>query len=197
MIVIDDVMQKFCDAGADAVRRYLDVSGEDAGTMPEYFMPAFVLDRLGDRVTSTLETNFGALVEWNVRVRERRRLGQQPHDERLLLLAQQSNGRRVDMVLFEGEEEGKPKDQQDMLALVEFKRGYVSANREPGRLSDRDKLLMLLAYIDTCPWGIVCGWTNKDHLEWQKQHSLKETSDRWYEKQIEMPETFNTKGSMA
>ena len=51
---------------------------------------------------------------------------------------------------------------------------------------------MLLACVDTCPWGIACGWTNKDHLEWQKQSSLKETSDRWYEKQIELPETFKT-----
>ena len=41
-------------------------------------------------------------------------------------LAEQLEGRRVDLVLFEGEEEHKPKDQQD-LAVVEFKRGWIDA----------------------------------------------------------------------
>ena len=161
MIEIDDVMGKFCDAGAQAVRRYFDVSGEGPWSMPEYFMPAFMLDRLGDQMTATLETNFRTLVEWNACVRARRGLAQQPHDERLLLLAQQLNGRRVDMALFEGEKEGKPKEQQDFLALVEFKGGWLDAAGNPGRISDSDKLLMLLVHVDTCPWGIVCGWVEQ------------------------------------
>lgn len=154
-------------------------------------MPAFILDRLGGRLTATLETSFGTLVEWNAGVRVRRGLTQQAHDERLLLLAQQLNGRRIDMALFEGEEEGKPKEQQDFLALIEFKNGWIDAARIPGKISDRDKLLMLLVHVDTCPWGVACGWMNKGHLEWQKQSSIKETNDRWYEKRIELPETFS------
>jgi hypothetical protein len=92
------------------------------------------------------------------------------------------------MVLFEGEEEGKPKDQQDFLALVEFKRGWLSADRIPGQESDRDKLLLMLDAIDTCPWGILCGWTSESHLQWQKDESIKGTNDRLFEKRIELPD---------
>jgi hypothetical protein len=93
------------------------------------------------------------------------------------------------MVLFGREEEDKLKGQQDLLALVEFKGGWISATRLPGNISDRDKLLMLLAHIDTCPWGVVCGWMNKDNLEWQKK-LLNETNDFWYQSSIELPETI-------
>ena len=97
-------------------------------------------------------------------------------------------------MIFEGEEEHRPKDQQDFLALVEFKRFYIDAGRDPppGRVSDRDKLLMMLAYLDTCPWGIVCGWANENHIQWQKATSIKPTHDRWYEKRIELPEGYTT-----
>jgi hypothetical protein len=37
MLKIDDVMQKFCDVGAQSVRRYIQVAGMDPWTMPEYF----------------------------------------------------------------------------------------------------------------------------------------------------------------
>jgi hypothetical protein len=76
MINVDDVMQRFCAVGANAVRRYVDISGEDPWTMPEYFMPAFTFDRIGDQITATLETNFAYLTpdsvkhsaEWSPRV---------------------------------------------------------------------------------------------------------------------------------
>jgi hypothetical protein len=138
-------------------------------------MPAFVLDRLGDEITATLETSFRDLVDWNAGVRTRNGLLQQAHDEKLLALAQQIGGRRVDMALFTGQDEHKPKDEQDFLALVEFKRGWIDGNRIPGGVSDRDKLLMLLAHIDTCPWGIVCGWCKMEHRKWQTDDSIKET----------------------
>jgi hypothetical protein len=187
MLDVDEVMAKFCDAGAQSVRRYFDVSGIGPEIMPEYFMPAFILDRLGDKISATLETNFRTLVEWNAGVRARRGLPPQSHDETLVRLLNES---RVDMALFECEDEGKPKEQRDFFALVEFKRGYIDASRIRSRTSDRDRLLMLLAHIDTCPWGVTCGWTNKDHTEWQKD-SIKGTNDRWYEKRFELPETIS------
>lgn len=190
MIDIDSVMRDFCNAGAQAVLRYVVETGEDPWNMPEYFMPAFILDHLGDKITATLETNFNTLVQWNAGVRKRHGLAQQAHDERSLSLTQQLDQRRVDMVLFEGQEEQKPKDQQDFLALIEFKRGQIDAGSFPGKISDRDKLLMFLAQIDTCPWGVACGWVDEPHLEWQKNESIKGTDDRWFEKRIELPEAF-------
>jgi hypothetical protein len=185
MIDIDELMRRFCDEGADAVRRYVHVSGEDPSTMPEYFMAGFILDHLGSEITATLETNFGYLAQWNNDVRKRRGLVERTDDERSLRLMRRLDGRRVDMVLFEGEEEHKSKDQQDFFALVEFKRGWISASRIPGQESDRDKLLLMLEHIDTCPWGIVCAWVLEDNLEWQKNESIKGTNDRWYEKKID------------
>jgi hypothetical protein len=186
---ISSVMENFCSAGAQAVQRYVEVSGIDPNDMPEYFMPAFILNRLMTKITTTLETSFGRLVEWNKGARERQGLSPDVlhNDDRLLRFAQQVDGRRVDMVIFQGEEERKPKDEQDFLALVEFKRFYIDASRIPGRISDRDKLLMLLEHIDTCPWGIVCGWFNPDHREWQKGVDIKGTKDCWYESIIRLP----------
>jgi hypothetical protein len=192
MLQIDGVMRKLCEAGAQSVRRYVDVAGDDPWTMPEYFMRAFFLDRSGNEITMTLETGFGTLVEWNTGVRIRRSMPERAHDDRLLRLAEQLGGRRVDLAIFAGEEEHKAKDQQDLFALVEYKRGWISANRDPGGMSDRDKLLMLLAHVDTCPCGIVCGWAIEDHARWQRDVSIKSTSDHWCEQKIELPEGYTS-----
>src|SRR5437588_7932371 len=40
------VMENFCSAGAQAVQRYVEVPGIDPNDMLEYFMPAFILNRL-------------------------------------------------------------------------------------------------------------------------------------------------------
>ena len=46
-----------------AVRRYAEISGEDpAIDMPEFFVPSLILDRLGNEVTFTLETNASKLL---------------------------------------------------------------------------------------------------------------------------------------
>jgi hypothetical protein len=188
VISIDDLIQKLCDSGARAVRRYAEVSGDSHWKMLEFFMPALVFNELGDGITATLETSFADLSAWNADSRKRRGLPQQPHDPRLLLLAQQLAGRRVDMILFEGEEDNKPKDQQDFLVMAEFKRGWLDSGRLPGQVSDRDKLLMLLDSIDMCPWGLVCGWIQENHREWQMDTDMKGTSDRWFESMIQFPD---------
>lgn len=187
MVEIDELMNRFCTTGAAAVKRYFEISGEGPWTMPEYFMPAFIMDRLGDETTATLETNFSTLATWNADIRKRNGLPVIAHDESLLQLAGKLKGRRVDMVLFQGQEIGKPKDCQDFYALVEFKGGWLDADTVPGKISDRDKLFMLLAHIDTCPWGIVCGWASKNHRDWQYR-LMQPSGDRWYEQGIDLPE---------
>ena len=72
------------DAAAQSVRRYFDVSGIGPKIMPEYFMPAFILDRLGDKLSAMLETNFRTLVEWNAGVRHFMGAHQPPRGVRLL-----------------------------------------------------------------------------------------------------------------
>ena len=186
MIDIDKLMESFCQLGAQAIERYFAISGEGPWQMPEFFMPAFIMDRLGDQTTATLETNFATLIQWNKEIRQRRGLAIVEHDDRLLQLAAQLRGRRVDLVFYEGQEIGKPKNEQDFYALVEFKGGWLDAEAVPGKVSDRDKLLMLMAHLDTCPWGIVCGWAPKVHREWQRDR-VEGTGDKWFEKEILLP----------
>jgi hypothetical protein len=77
------------------------------------------------------------------------------------------------MVLYEGDEEGRAKDELDLLALAEFKRGWVPSD-------ERTKLLRILPHIDTCPYGIVCGSVRGENLEWNKNEAATK-GDRWYQ----------------
>ena len=175
MIDIDDVMRKLCDAGARAMGRYAEVSGEGPGDMPEYFMPAFILGQIGDEISVTLETGFSKLVEWNDDTRKRRDLPARSPEEqaKLLALADELGTPRVDMVLFAGQDQGVPKDEQDFLALVEFKRYSASPD-------DRAKLLRILPHIDTCLYGVVCGNIEDRHLQSHRAEAEK-LGDRWYQ----------------
>jgi hypothetical protein len=172
---IEIAMQKLCDAGARAMRRYAEVAGESPDDMPEFFMPAFVLDHIGKEITATLETRFSKLFEWNDDIRVRRRLPPRSPEEEaeLLVLAEELGRPRVDMVLYEGDDEGRPKDKLDFLALLEFKKGWVPSD-------ERTKLLRILPHIDTCPYGVVCGSVRGENLEWNKGEARK-TNDRWYQ----------------
>ena len=175
---IDLFMQRFCDAGAKAVCRYIEISGEPLSTMPEYFMPAFIMNCLGDDVTFTLETGFATLHTWNGDSRERNLRNDLRVEEPLL--SDEIYGRRIDMVIFEGQNEGKPKHEQDIFALAEFKRGWIDSAKTPGKISDRDKLLMFMNFIDTSKYGIVCGYVNENHLNWQAKDVKRESKDRLF-----------------
>ena len=174
MIKIDDLIERICQYGALAARRYVEVSGEGLWTMPESFMPPFIFDRIGGTYSTTLETSFEFLKECYEETRQRRGLPSRAESNRLTELRQELGWRRIDMVFFEGEEEGKPKKDQDAFALVEFKRGYVSEG-------DREKLKMFLEYFDLWKWGVLSGWTTED------QRPTARTESPWHEVKIELP----------
>jgi len=175
---IDTAITELCEAGARALHRYATVSGEDPSTLPEYFMSAFIFNDIGDRITLTLETPFSKLSEWNND--GRRRLGLPPQSqeetEALLKLAEDIGAPRVDMVMFTGED-GIPKDEQNFLALVEFKRWDIE------RGGDRSKILRILRHIDTCNYGVACGFARDDHVEWQKEKA-QECRDFWCQREM-------------
>jgi hypothetical protein len=177
---VDKVLGKFCDAGALAMRRYAEVSGESPDDLPEYFMPAVILDRIGDEITATLETRFSKLSEWNddARLRDNKSRRSPDEEAELLVLAEELGRPRVDMVLYAGDDKGLPKDKLDFFALVEFKRGWVPD-------SEREKLLKILPHIDTCPYGLVAGCIRGENLAWNRGQAEK-AGDRWYER--EMPQ---------
>jgi hypothetical protein len=116
-----------------------------------------------------LEASLAHLVMCNNATRERRQPAKEPEAEALQLMAKLGSP-RVDMVLFDG-------TGRDLLALVEFKAGYISSESQAGTTSDRDKLLRILPLADTCPYGIVCGWMKPDHWEFQQSRA---NGDRLY-----------------
>ncbi len=147
------------------------------------FMPALIFHQLGGTLTSTLETPFSKLREWNTDTKNRRGLSRPSDDvDELLALAERLGELRVDMVLFEGE--GVPKHEQAMCALVEFKRGFLDYESKDYRRSDKEKLTEILKHIDTCPYGIVCGSACQKIRDWHENKAF-EARDRWYAKQVE------------
>jgi hypothetical protein len=111
------------------VSRYVEISGLDPEAMPEYFMPAFIFDHMGGEVSMTLETNFLSLLEWNMDAKGGRREPPSVEDVKALALAADMGTPRVDLAIYA--DPHRPKEHQDILALVEFKRGRISA--EGGR----------------------------------------------------------------
>ena len=97
---ITAVITALCEQGARAVSRYVEISGLDPEAMPEYFMPAFVLDHMGDQVTMTLETNFMSLIEWNMHSKTGRRALPSFEDIKALSLAANIGAPRIDLVMF-------------------------------------------------------------------------------------------------
>ena len=177
---IETIVQRLCDIGARAVHRYVEVSGMDPYDMPEYFMPSFILDHLGDKVTMTLETSFAKLLEWNEDARKRSGL---PERKLLVSVVADLGAPRVDLVLYK--DPHRRKNEQDLLALVEFKRGWISGAHSPTDHSDQAKVRRLLQHIDICRYGIVCGWARLADRDWAHKGAM-ETGDKWFESEFEV-----------
>ncbi len=182
---IESILKRFCELGAEAVDFYIKANGTDLNNMPEYFMPAYIFQKLGSGLTATLETNASTLIEWNNKARERNKLGA-PASPPDATLQKKLDGKRIDMVLFE-KKDTKSRDEDDFLALVEFKRGYLDTAKVLGQISDRDKLLLFLQKIDTCPWGIICGCAPQNHVDWQCNNigiaATSQTETNWFQKE--------------
>jgi len=146
---ITSFMNAFCKAGAEAVRCYVDISHSDPldpPYMPEYFVSSYILQHLGSRWVMTLETNLNHIMCLNQSIPAK------------------NSKRRVDMVIFDPITNAK----STILALAEFKNGKLDYETIPSKDSDRDKMLRLFSLIDTCPYGIVCGWIDQRWLDYHQ-----------------------------
>jgi hypothetical protein len=177
--MIEYFVQKLCETGAKAVVRYFNVSGV---WPPELFVTAFILDHLGDEFTMTMETGFTKLVDWNSDVRKRRGLSGPPLTDHLVAPTADLGAPCIDLIAFEGRD--RPKNEQDMLALIEFKGGWIDGRQTPG--SDRNKILRVLQLIETCPYGVIAGWASSPaNRDWAYRGAL-ETGDKWFETKFEL-----------
>jgi hypothetical protein len=171
------VIREFCKHGARAVSRYVEVSDLDPEAMPEYFMPAFIFDHMGNDVSMTLETNFLTLLEFNMHAKGGHRESPAMEDIRALAIAADLGKPRVDLVIYA--DPHLPKNKQPFLALVEFKKGWISA----GEGGDRDKLQRVLKHIDICKYGVVCGWAATPE---EARDEARKVGDLWFEEPFEM-----------
>jgi len=173
-IPIDLAVNAICEQAAEAISYYNVLSGmPPLSDMPEYFLPAFAAAHLGPSFTICLETNFTKLFYWDVENRAT------PPDNPMIELRaayDMIGSSQVDLVLFDSDE--KPKSEQGLLALVEFKLRRVS-------LEDRDKLRGILGRVRTCRYGVICSAlegtpaalaSEKENAEAQK--------DRWFARQV-------------
>ncbi len=88
--------------------------------------------------------------------------------------------RRADLVLFQGDH--KNKTQTDFLCLVEFKKGYFG-------LGDLKKLNDWFRFLDTCKYGMLCGYIelpNEAYLN-QLQRDAEGAGDKWVLGRIARP----------
>jgi hypothetical protein len=150
--------------------------------MSESFIQSFILDHLGGELKMTLETHVEKLVEWNMITRARGCTRPSPQDVKELS-ASENLGRkpRIDLVIFAD----RPKDQWDILALVEIKSGWIAGGgpQIPEHKDDRAKLLRVLQYLDTCRYGIVCGWAPERHRRWVEEQAKYEY---WHDESFEI-----------
>lgn len=170
---IDAVVQLLCKQGARSLTRYARVTDLDINFMPETFIQSYILDHMGDDVTVVLETHFNELVKWSLETKNERKAPVSAKRITDAIQAVDMGTKKIDLVLFKNPH--LPKPQQDILALVEVKNQRISAEGE-----DRDKLIEVLRHIDSCPYGIVCGWTaNPDDY---KRHA-EVAGDKWFQKE--------------
>jgi hypothetical protein len=185
MLDIDTTAQTLCDAGAAAMYRYAEISGEDPLIdMPEYFLQSFIMDHLGDEFTITIETSLTKLSKWNDGARKLLSIPPLPSSEKAKLefLGTEIGLPRVDMALFDRDDLRQRKDDQGFLAFVEFKKGVWAM------VSDRHKLMKILPHIDTCPYGIVCGGCSESEIHKFKKMS-DDVGDSWFQTPVkEIPD---------
>ncbi|MGJ0391352.1 MAG: hypothetical protein ACR650_01095 [Methylocystis sp.] len=150
---IEETATRICDAIAGAIELYASISGDPPGELPESFVSAYVFASLGPVLTMTMETNSSKLWEWSCDMRRRWRglpTGQ-PTPAVPPEFVPTVGMRRADLVLYKGDH--TKKNETDFLCLVEFKTwGSID--------SDAKKIREWFQFIDTCPWGLACGFAD-------------------------------------
>jgi hypothetical protein len=177
---IEEAAIRVCDAMAGASELYASISGSGLEDLPEHFISAHVFAALGSVLTITMETNSKKL--WKRSCDTRRRWGGLPPTQLPPTMSPEYNpavgGRKVDLVLFRGDH--SKKSETDLLCLVEFK---IYDDIEP----DVVKIREWFRFLDTCPWGLACGFTTK--IEWLRivQDRAERAGDKFVKGRVARP----------
>lgn len=178
---IEETAIRVCDEIAGAIERYASISGEYPDDLPESFIGSCVFANLGPVLTMTMETNAKKLWEWNANARGRWNkdptapLPDQPSDYKAKF-----QRKRADLVVYKGEHTRK--EEMTFLCLVEVAKYWEKA-------SDLEKIRDWFAYIDTCPYGICCGYALIEPSDAfpKLQAGAVEAGDKWLSGRIARP----------
>ncbi len=185
---IEEVATRICDQVASAIERYDSISGGE--DLPEHYLQSHVLAGLGDVLTMTMETVSNTLWTWHADMKQRwsKQLGG-PLPIKPEAYERTVGGRRADLVVFKGDHTRK--NEMDFLCLVEFKKGTLD-------IWDYEKIKAWLTFLDTCPYGIVCGFcavSFEQSLE-QWKGTVQTSGDTWVHGRVARPlfsdENFQT-----
>ncbi len=172
---LENVSQFICDFGAEAVSLYVTMTGMPPETVPEYFLTSVIAERLFHQTKHYvgMETRVSELITWC------------PRPERPAL---EPSGRlrdvdirrwKPDLVVYSCAV--TPED-AELMALVEVKRGYISADLDENKRTDRSKALKILDQLD-CDHVILCGSLPKPNRDFHIKKA-EECRDRWFETSV-------------
>jgi hypothetical protein len=184
MLLEQDITEaaiRICDQTAGAIEKYAGISGSGVDDLPEYFLAAYVLMALGDVLTMTLETNSRKLWDWHIDIRQRWDRAVRKEEPAPREYNPTVGGRRADLVLFQGNH--SKKTETDFLCLVEFKKWYLDAG-------DIKKIRDWFRFLDTCKYGMVCGFTEVPKYEAylaQMEDTAIASGDKWVLGRIARP----------
>ncbi len=127
--------------------------------MPESFLGAYILDKLGNSLTMSLETNYRDLEDFCGLPKGR--LGR---------------NQRVDMVVYTSD--SPEKEKQGLMLLVEFK--LLKSFTEDEK--DREKLLEIFQRVNSPAYGAVCAVVDPAKVDLSKEKAAaKADMDHWYQ----------------
>ena len=172
---IENLSQKICDFGAEALSLYVTMTGLSLLSLPEYFMTSVIAERMFRETKHYvgLETRVSELLTWCPRT-ERRVLSS---NERL----RDIDVRRwkPDLVVYSP---APTPEEAELMALVELKRGYISAHLDENQRTDRGKALRILEEVN-CDHVILCGSLPPENRDFHETQAA-EFGDIWFETKV-------------
>lgn len=167
--IVKPLFERICSVCAEAICKYEDISGES--DMPEYFLPSMVLNSIGARYPTTLETNSKKLYKWNRDQLRRARCKEVPSEKIPDDYVRRWGHNRVDLVIYEQSDDSSDRNKVNFLALTEFKLWKFCKN-------DKKKIEGVLKYITTCPFGAMVFLSDKKHWDEFSEYESKARDEK-------------------
>jgi hypothetical protein len=148
---------------------------------PRILLSGLCVNGARGRTYNDIENNSRKLWDWHVDIRQRWDRAVRKEEPAPREYNPTVGGRRADLVLFQGNH--SKKTETDFLCLVEFKKWYLDAG-------DIKKIRDWFRFLDTCKYGMVCGFTEVPKYEAylaQMEDTAIASGDKWVLGRIARP----------